>query len=164
MSTATATKKTPAAATTEVKISDAVRTLADLVSTQITIDKDGVATVPADFYESTLPENLTIQQVKAVQKHRGEVVSAVALALGEKALPIMKKNTGLDKATVGFKVGNDKSEVAVHRSREFGDGKGGKVTKYGYTTIEYTASGATNAGDFKKVRQHTSDEFAKAFG
>lgn len=163
MSTATATKpdKKKAETTSEIKVSEAVNTLAGIFETGIKVEKDGNVTVEDGLIENNLPEDLSMAQIKRVQKHRGEVVAALTLAVSRKALPVLNKNKDLDKVHTSVKIGGDKLDVAIERQREFNDGNGGKVMKYGYASIGYTASGATNAGDFKKVRAIVADE-AKA--
>lgn len=165
MSTATANKtasKTDAAG--EVKIGDAVKTLAGIFEKSITVAKDGAVTIEDGLIEANLPDDLSMAQIKRMQKHRGEVVAALSLALANKALPVMGKNKDLDKVHTSVKIGGDKLDLSLDRSREFNDGNGGKITKFGYLGVGYTATGATNAGEFKKVRTHIAEEARSLFG
>lgn len=165
MTTATATKN--AAAKTDkpaVQISEAVQTLAGIYQKGLTVAKDGTVSVEDGLIENNLPENLDLATIKKVQKHRGEVVAAMSLALSRAAMPVIAKNKDLDKVHTSVKIGGDKLDVAIERNREFGDGNGGKVQKAGYISIGYTATGATNAGEFKKVRAVIADEAAELFG
>lgn len=169
MTTATASKtaapakndKAPAAAPA---ISEAVKTLANIYEKGIAVAKDGTVTVEEGLIENNLPEDLSLAQIKRVQKHRGEVVAALSLALSHAALPVMGKNKELAKVETSVKIGNDKLDLALEREREFNDGKGGKLLKHGYLSVGYTATGATNAGEFKKVRAQIADEAAALFG
>lgn len=166
MTTATATKA-PAKndnGTTEIKVSEAVKNLAGVFEKSMKVDKDGTVTIDGDLIADNLPPELSMADIKRVQKHRGEVVAAAVLALGNKALPVMGKNKDLEKVSTSFKLGSDKIDLAIDREKQFNDGKGGKLTKHGYVSVGYTASGATNAGEFKKVRQIIADEAATLFG
>lgn len=163
--TATKPAKTAAANdAVEYKISEATNTLGSLYAKHLTVNKDGSVAIEGDVVHDNLPEDMTLASIKAHQKYRGQVVAALTAGLGEKALPILAKNPGLDKVTMSTKFGNDKIELSVERSREFGDGKGGKVVKPGYVNLGYTVSGATNAGEFKNVRARLGDEAKKLFG
>lgn len=163
MTTATATKTADKADAKPV-ISEAVTALASVIKKSMTIEKDGTVKIEGDLVADNLPPDLTMADIRKVQKHRGEVVAATTIALGDLALAHMKKNKDANQVSVAFKVGNDKLELGVDRSREFNDGKGGKLTKFGYVSVGYTASGATNAGEFKKARAHVADQYAEVFG
>lgn len=165
----TATKSAPKAAATAAdatdhKISAAVTTLSSLYAPSISVAKDGVVTIDGDIIHDNLPAEQSLASIKAHQKLRGEIVAALTDAAGPKAFQAMAKNKDLDRVVLSTKLGNDKIELAFERNREFGDGKGGKVVKHGYVNLGYTVSGATNAGDFKKVRAKLGDEAAKLFG
>lgn len=166
MSTATATKNEKKTETVkaEPKISEAVHTLAKVFTGYMKADKDGAVVVSDNMVEDNLPEDLSVAIIRRVQKHRAEVVAAAALALSEVGLPVLKKNKDVEKAHTNFKIVGDKVELAIDREREIGDDKGGKVQKAGYLSLSYTATGATNAGEFAKVRKHISNEATALFG
>ncbi len=163
MSTATATKTTDKTADKPV-ISEATQALANVFKKSMSIDKDGTVKIEGDLVADNLPTDLTMAEIKRVQKHRGEVVAAATLAIGELSLAHMKKHKDINQVAVAFKLGHDKVELAVDRSREFNDGKGGKLLKHGYVSVGYTASGATNSGEFKKARAIVADQYASEFG
>lgn len=165
----TATKPAKTAATVngdavDYKISEATSSLGSLYAKSLTVGKDGTVAIEGDLVHDNLPPEETLASIKRHQKLRGEVVAGLAAALGEKGLPVLAKNKDLDRVTLSTKFGNDKIELALERSREFGDGNGGKVQKHGYLNLGYTVSGATNAGDFKKVRTKIGDEAKALFG
>ncbi len=162
MTTATATKTDKVDA--KPAISETVQALANVFKKSMTVEKDGTVKIEGDLIADNLPTDLTMADIKRVQKHRGEVVAAATLALGDLALTHMKKNKDSNQVTAAIKLGSDKVELAVDRSREFNDGKGGKLTKFGYVSVGYTASGATNAGEFKKARAFVADQYAETFG
>lgn len=167
MTTATANKnaaKTDNKDKTAPVISEAVKTLSGIYEKGITVAKDGTPQIADGLIEDNLPEDMSIATIKRSQKVRGEVVAALSLALANKGLPVMAKNKELDKVAASFKFGNDKIDLAVEREREFNDGNGGKLKKFGYLSVGYTATGATNAGEFKKVRAVIADEAQTLFG
>lgn len=169
MSTATATKpeKKTAAATgdaVDYKISEAASSLGSIYAKSVSIEKDGTVTIDGDIVHDNLPPDHSLQSIKAHQKLRAEVIAGLTVALGEKGLPILAKNKDLERVTLTTKFGNDKIDLSLERQREFGDGNGGKVIKHGHVNLGYTASGATNAGDFKKVRAKIGDEAKLLFG
>lgn len=167
MTTATATKpaaKNNDAATKPTGPSEAIKTLASIYETGITVAKDGTPQIADDLIENNLPDDMPLATLKRSQKVRGEVVAALGLALSNKGLPVLAKNKELDKVAASFKFGGDKIDLAIEREREFNDGKGGKLKKQGYLSVGYTATGSTNAGEFKKVREYISSEAATLFG
>lgn len=165
MTTATATKAAAKPAeTTTPQVSEATQALANVFAKSMTIEKDGTVKIEGDLIGDNLPAELDIATIKRVQKHRSEVLAAAALALGEKGLPYLKKNKDADGVELTFKIGADKVGLNLERSREFNDGKGGKILKQGYIAMSYTASGAGNSGELKKARQRVGDEAAALFG
>ncbi|WJJ55184.1 hypothetical protein [Xanthomonas phage RTH11] len=165
MTAATATKKNDSAtAQPEIKISETVKSLSDVFAKSMKVEKDGTVVIEGDLVNDNLPTDLDAATIKRVQKHRGEVVAAATLALAQHGMKHLGKNKDADKVSVQFKIGQDKVDLAFERSREFNDGKGGKVTKHGYVSLGYTAAGATNTGDFKKAREQISREAAEIFG
>lgn len=163
MTTATATKADKAD-TALPQNSEAVKALASVFAKSITVEKDGTIKIEGDLVADNLPEELDLATIKRVQKHRSEVLAAAALALGEKGLPYLKKNKDAESIPLEFKIGADKVGLNLERSREFNDGKGGKLVKHGYISMSYTASGAGNSGELKKARQRIGDEASTMFG
>lgn len=138
--------------------------MASTFKKKIKIDKEGVAQIPEDLYESTLETaGLDAGVVKKVQQHNTEVVTALTLAVGEAGLEAMKKNGKLEQVTGEAKLGRDEVEILVNRTREVNDMKnpGNKITQFGATTVKYTVKGTGNSGELKKVRQHIMNNAAK---
>lgn len=154
-------------AATEVKkstLSDATQSLADVIATSISkVSAEGVEGLD-NIVEANLPPDLTMAEIKKVTKYRNQIIAATVDAARQKVLPVMAKDKDLTRVPISYKFGDDKVEMALEREREFNDGKGGKIKKYGYMNLSYTAKGTTNAGEFKKARQTLSDEAASLFG
>lgn len=165
MSTATAEKKTAEGqAKTVIGLNEANQALANAIAASITVNSDGTVVNDSDIVEANLPPDMTLADIKKHQKYRGQIMAAATDALRQKGLSVLAKNKDLDRVTMGFKFGDDQVELAVKRSQTFNDGKGGQITKYGYTSLGYTAKGTGNSGEFKKARDRLSDEAAKLFG
>lgn len=141
-------------------ISEGVYALSRLIKDQMKIGEGGVVDVPKDIFETTLPDGLTMADVKRVQDHTSAVVSATGLALGELGQSHFKKNKTVDQLSVEFGIGKDKLGEAYQRERVVSDGKGGQQIKYGNLVAKYTVNGAGNKGTFKKVRDFLSDQAA----
>lgn len=120
--------------------------------------------IEGDLVADNLPDDVSVASIKRHEKIRSEMVAAGVRALTEVGLPALKKNKDAEKVHMSFKFGNDKIDLALEREREFNDGQGGKIKKYGYVSLGYTATGATNAGEFKKARQMAASEAEKLFG
>ena len=160
MTAATANKTADKA----IALNEANQALADVIAKSMNVAKDGQVSIEGDIVEANLPPDLTIADIKKVSKYRGQIIAATVDAIRQTALPVMAKNKDLDRVPVSFKFGDDSIDITLERKREFNDGKGGKITKYGYVNLGYTAKGTSNAGEFKKARQRLGDEAAKLFG
>ncbi len=155
------------ATATEVKksaLSDATQSLGDIIAKSVTkVSAEGVEGLD-NIVEENLPPDLTMAEIKKVTKYRNQIIAGTVEGARQSVLPEMAKNKDLTRVPISFKFGDDKIDMAVEREREFNDGKGGKIKKYGYVNLSYTAKGTTNAGEFKKARQRLSDEAATLFG
>lgn len=163
----TATAKKPATATAAaaeiVGMSDAGQALADLFASTMTV-QGATITRDSDPVEANMPPELSTALIKKMQKFRGQVIAAETDALRQKALPEMAKDPSIKSISTSLKFGDDTIDIALERSREFNDGKGGRLVKNGYVNLSYTAKGTSNSGDFKKARTRLSDEATKLFG
>ena len=164
MSTATAKKPATApAAVDTVALSEAGQALADLFAGTMTV-KGATITRDSDPVEANMPPELSTALIKKMQKFRGQVIAAETDALRQKALPEMAKDASIKSIHTSLKFGDDTIDIALERSREFNDGKGGRLAKNGYINLSYTAKGTSNAGDFKKARTRLSEEATALFG
>lgn len=148
------------------EIKQDTKDLAEKVKQGLSINKEGAVTVQEGLYEKTLPDGLTIGQVKAVHDHHSNMVAASALAVGELALPIMKKNSSLERveATIPI-VGRDTMTVVTQRSKEGRNPTNGETTMtWGRTTVGVDFHASGNRGELKKVRNHLADAFEAALG
>lgn len=151
-------------------VSEATNTLGGVFAKSMRVEKpEGDSkelniVIDGDLVADNLPDDVTLASIKRHQKLRGEMIAAGTLALAQVGLPALKKNKDAEKVHLSFKFGNDKIDLVQEREREFNDGQGGKIKKYGYVSLGYTATGATNAGEFKKARQIAAAEAEKLFG
>lgn len=86
----------------------------------MTIDsKTGSVTVEPETYVKLLPEGLSKEQVIQVQDYNSRLAAAAAHAVGMLAIPVMKKNKDLDRASMSMgTVGKDTLSVNFDRSRQ----------------------------------------------
>ena len=148
------------------EIKQATRDLADRIKKDIKIDpKTGKAEVPADLYVNTLPEGVTKEHVEAIDNHNTLFASAAYLALGEEALPVLKKHKALTEVTVEIPtVGKSSFNGIFERSSQVrAPGATESTTKYGTGSMKLDFyGGAQNRGEFKKVKDFLVDKAAAA--
>lgn len=144
--------------------------LAGKVKEGLTIDnKTGIITAIPDLYTRLLPETVTKETIEALQAHNTRMVSATTLAVGEIAMPVLKKNKELEEASLKLSmVGKDAMNVTLARSRQVPsrneDGTTGTQTKYGSVSVSIDEYSTGPRGDFKKVKQFLSEQAMTAFG
>jgi hypothetical protein len=83
--------------------------------------KTGTIDVSDDYYEATLPEGLTLEQVKKLQKHNQEVLSGTVLAAGELARDHFRENGESKELSLSYKVGYMEQDLFFNRSPEKGE-------------------------------------------
>lgn len=147
-----------------LNIPESIVALAQLAKEKMKVGEGGVIEVPKDFYEELLPDDLTMAQVKKVQEHNSNLVSAVGLAVGELGNKEFGKHKKFDEVSVEFNANKDKIGLNYQRSKQVPDGSGGQQTKYGILSARYQVAGASNKGSFKKVRDWLSNTAADSFG
>lgn len=138
-------------------IKPATRTLADSMKAAMTMGENGIAVTAPDWYETNLPEGLTIDLRKQFQNHDSAVMAAQAVALGEIGLPVMKENSTLTQISTSLAVGGD--TIATDIVREY---QHGKNTINGHVISSFTNNAAgANRGELavavKLVRSMADD-------
>ena len=141
-----------------------IRELADKI--KITIDpKTGLATVAEDVFETSLPEGLTPESVKAVHNHNITFAAAVGLALGESSVPVMKKNSELGQTKLEIlDSARNKFSFTFDRVKEVSGGAGTseRVEKIGQLGVKIDLRAARKTGQLGAVRTHLSELATKA--
>lgn len=149
----------------ELKVSEQTRTIANNIRKEFVLGEGGVITVPKDLLEKNLPEGVTIKDITRVQDVGKTMTHAVSLALGEFAIGAMKKDKKLEQLSIETPFGKHYIGSQIQRERQVPDGKGGQQTKFGVLTSKYTATGTSSSGgDYKRIRDHFSGQFATLFG
>lgn len=145
--------------TPELKISEALQTLSKKIEKQLKIGEGGVAVLEKDFYESTLPEGLSMADVKRVQEHNKDVFEATAHALANLGLPYLKKHKDIEAVTTGYAIGKDAVDLRFLRSKTTpGFGGGEPKTTYGVLDGKISVNGsAPSKGFFKKLRTYHAE-------
>lgn len=145
-------------------ISEEAKQLAAEVGKAITVGKDGVVAVEENLYKRMLPDSLSMDQAKAFQKHNANFYAATALAVGEAAIPFMKKNAKVELVKADFPtVGRSHWEVSVARDGEVRNVSTGEVSKvFAPLSAKLTTAGSKhNQGDLQHIRKMLSER-AKA--
>lgn len=142
-------------------IKQETRDLANKIAKEIKIDpKTGQTAVTEGLYVSTLPEGVTKELVEKVDHHNTVFPAAAYLALGEAALPVLKKHKDLKEVTIEIPtVGKSKFEGVFERSSQVRAPGQEPTTKYGTGSMKLDFYGASQSrGEFKKVRDFLTDK------
>lgn len=105
-------------------------------------EKTGVISASEDYYEASLPEGVSIDLVKKLQKHNSELLAATTLVGGEMAAKAFAGNEDLTEVSFKYSAGHDhyngfytrgdtnpvRNVVEVHGCN--GRGEMGKVYKH----------------------------------
>ena len=163
--------KTTAAIEAKSGVKPEVRDMAKRVTEIFEIDKKTGATVPtAGAYVQLAPAHLTKQIFEDVQAYNNLFLAAGALALGEAAIPVMKKNADLDKVTLTIPmIGKDYMGFAFDRerqvpSRDADNNPNGTKTKYGSMSVEIVSYGTKTRGQLSQVKAELGELAMAAFG
>jgi len=138
-------------------INEDIKSLAAKLS--VTIDPTtGLATLQDDAYESTLPEGITADTIKSLHKHNTSFITAMGLAVGEAAIPVMKKHADLKivEAETKDSAGN-KFGITFHRTKPSGPPGGEKTDKFGVLSADIELRAARKIGQLAAVRAHLGD-------
>ncbi len=132
----------------------------------ITITKDGSASVADGIYEQNLPEGVSMDTLKEIQKHNNTFIAAAAHAFGTEAIGTMKKNAEVSAVSLSIPtVGKDSLDLSIQRERPIPNANGeGTTVKYGSLQAKYNMYGAGSRGQLLKVKQELSEAASAAFG
>lgn len=145
----------------------ATKDLAAKIVPTLVVEGNQIKDTP-ESYEATLPETFgetAKEQSTGVHAHDKGYISAFSLAVGEKAVDVLKDNHNFASVTGEGSVGNSKLTVVVERNATVsaGPAKEGETPKtrevQGYTTVRVSTKGGT---EVKHVRDHIADLAAKA--
>lgn len=144
--------------------------LEKLLAKEMTIGKDGVITVAEGTYIKLLPASVTEEQALELQAYNTRLAAAATLAVGNMAIPAIKKDKALDRVTMNMTtLGKDYLAVTFDRSRQVpsrdaDNVPNGTKDKFGMTTVEYGMYGAKSRGELLKVKTMLSEMATAAFG
>jgi hypothetical protein len=129
-----------------MSINAQVRAMADAIKPKLTVAGSNIER-PDDLYAQTLPgDDLTMETVEKVQRHRQDFLAATELAAGELVIEAMKADKELEQSSMTLKVGSDKVSVTVHRTFETkAPGSDTSITNYGWVTSSYKAKASAQA-------------------
>jgi hypothetical protein len=152
---------TPAATPVEVvHVSEAVRTMADLIKSNMTMGEHGVIEVgDRTLVECLKSQDLEPEILQKVQDSRDLIMASQGLAVGELALENFIKHPDLKLVSSTFKFGNDASNATYHRERKVPSGEGDTRMVKGSLSMNYRVSGESSTKNpLKQVKAHLSAE------
>lgn len=155
--------------TTENKspITENQRTLADIIKSGITLDKDtGVGTAAKETWKNILAAtDVTEAEYLKVNTLLKDLVPAGSLALAEISLPAFEANKDLESASAKIKLaGGDSLKLSIDRRVEFpvpGKPDEPKIIRYGAPLAKLQLAATKNAA-LTNVHSHINDLFAAA--
>lgn len=145
-------------------IKQETRDLANKIAKEIKIDpKTGQTTVTEGLYVSLAPEGMTKEIFEKADHYNTVFPAAAYLALGETALPVLKKHKDLKEVTIEIPtVGKSEFKGVFERSSQVRAPGQEPSTKYGTGSMKLDFYGAAqNRGEFKKVRDFLTDKAAE---
>ena len=141
--------------------------MAAKLKTELSLGDNGVFSGPADIYQKTLNDDVTLDMVEKVQNHTSDFVSAMGLALGELSIEAMKKDKKLEQTSFECAAGKDSVGGVFQRSKEVSAGLGaaaGTKTNYGVLSMKVQVNAHANKGTLKKVRNRLAEEAKRVLG
>lgn len=100
---------------TKIMLQKATAELAARIKPRLTIEA-GAVSAPADLYESTLPEGLTMAVVLQTQEHRQLFQAAAKTAVGEVMLDKLLEGGTTNQFNFVTNVGNDNFEMVISKN------------------------------------------------
>lgn len=146
----------------KIALKDEIVSLAAKLEKEITLDKkSGVGSAKDDLYESNLPEDLTMAEVKKVSDYNTSFAAAGTLAFGNLSVAAMAGNKSLETTSIDIKMGvKDNLAIGVARTKEYANRLGGAdeiIVKHGEVTVGYKVRAGKNAGQLKAARQQIAE-------
>ncbi|MCY1288184.1 hypothetical protein D9M68_20430 [compost metagenome] len=151
------------------KVDEKIKLVGAAVEAALSFDDDGAAVIPETFVKDNLAiasgnEELTLETVRLVQNTEATFAGGLALGLGNAALPAMKKNTDMARATASLEFGADVIRAAVDRVQMVRvPTTGEEKEKFGSVSVKLDSGANAKRGDLKRVLNFVGDNFAEAF-
>lgn len=142
------------------KVNARVLELAAKIEDAISFDDDGDATLPETFVADNLKEGVTVDVIKEVQDEEAAFGSGLVLALGNKSLPAMQKDKGLNRTTAQLQYGNNVLKAGLDRKQVNRiPSTGEEKEKFGAAQLKLESGSAAKRGDLKRVLAHVAENF-----
>lgn len=148
-------------------ISPEIKELSAKLDTGVSFN-DGKIEFDANAYLQTLPEGITVDQVKALHDHNATFFPAATLSVGKVAIEAMKKDKKIDSLSVEIPMyGKDHFDLTIERQRTFPNpqDKEKSTTTFGNVKASYTVQAARGSrGAMNSVRDELSAAALAALG
>jgi hypothetical protein len=151
------------------KVDEKIKLVGAAVEAALSFDDDGAAVIPETFVKDNLAlasgnEELTLETVRLVQDTEATFAGGLALGLGNAALPAMKKNADMARATASLEFGADVIRAAVDRVQMVRvPTTGEEKEKFGSVSVKLDSGANAKRGDLKRVLTYVSESFATSF-
>lgn len=134
------------------------RALADQIAKQLEVNGPAIV-LPQAGYDAVLPADVTAEVAAKLNKHHKDLIPAVTVAFGEKAIEVLKANPSFPQVEGTAQFGATKISTVTERMgmRVTGIAKDGepapKVPTPGFTTVKVTTNGGKAVKD---AREHVA--------
>lgn len=148
------------------KVSQEVRDLATKLqpAVQAALAADADATVGAELFNDSLPEDVSVDVVKRVQKLELDFSDALTLATAEASLEVMKKDKAREIHTIKAGVGSSEAKVEFRRSRKVrSPGTGEEMTVFGTLSTSLVSGIGSKRGNYAKIKTAMGDKAKSVF-
>ena len=131
--------------------------LADGIKKAASIDDNGKITVDKGFYESRLPEGITLAQVKKLEEYDSQLISAATVATAELSAPFFKRHKDVDTVQMKLQAGRSQIGTVIKRESQIRNVQTGEVSNVpGVATAKYRAFGSSgSSGSLKVCREYS---------
>lgn len=148
-------------------LNDQITNLADALIKSSTADLGaGKIVVDKKFYEESLPEGVTMAQVRKIEEHNSNLITAATLAIGELAQAPMTKDKELASLSMRIPVSRGRVDAQIKREGQIRNVQTGEVSPvYGVVDVKFRAAGtSTSSGHLKTVRDQVKTAYGTLFG
>lgn len=118
-----------------------------------------LATVDTGYVESSLPNGITMDHVRAVQEHQLNVEAANQLSAGQLAEQHFAHDPNLQQVTSAVQYGHLTIESSVERVREIKQrGKKAPLLEYGHTVTASSINTEANQNQLSDVQKYIAQQ------
>ena len=148
------------------KVNQEVRDLAAKIQPAVktALEASADATLGDEVFADALPEDITVDLVKRVQRIELDFADAVSLATAEASIEIMAKDKARDVHTVKVGVGSSEAKVEFRKSRQVRNvGTGEDMTVFGALSTSMVSGIGSKRGNYAKIKTAMGEKAKSVF-